>query len=259
MRFVRAARPAGASIIVLDHVSKAYGSKRVLDDVSLSVKRGEVLVILGGSGTGKSVSLRHMNGLERPDAGEVWVDGVEVASLPEEELTPVRKKVGMLFQSGALFDSMTVFENIAFALREHTTWSEEQISAARRGGARFRQPRARRRAPAPLLAFGWNEETRLSGPNRRAQARGPSLRRAHDGTRPRDVDDDQPPHRRPERAARDDVRRRDPRHRLGAASSPIASLFSRMPGSRSSGRPKKRRRRTSPTSAPSSPRASLRN
>lgn len=129
MRFVRAARPAGASIIELKHVSKAYGSKRVLDDVSLSVTRGEVLVILGGSGTGKSVSLRQMNGLEQPDAGEVWVDGTEVSSLPEEKLVPVRKKVGMLFQGGALFDSMTVFENIAFALREHTSWSEEQISA----------------------------------------------------------------------------------------------------------------------------------
>ena len=129
MKFVRAARPAGACIIEFKGVSKSYGSKRVLDDVDLSVMRGEVLVILGGSGTGKSVSLRQMNGLEQPDAGEVWVDGVNVSSLPEEELVPVRKKVGMLFQSGALFDSMTVFENIAFALREHTSWSEEQISA----------------------------------------------------------------------------------------------------------------------------------
>ena len=129
MRFVKAARPGGSSIIEFKHVSKSYGSKRVLDDVSLSVMRGEVLVILGGSGTGKSVSLRQMNGLEQPDAGEVWVDGVEVSSLPEEELVQVRKKIGMLFQSGALFDSMTVFENIAFALREHTSWSEEKISA----------------------------------------------------------------------------------------------------------------------------------
>jgi phospholipid/cholesterol/gamma-HCH transport system ATP-binding protein len=129
MRFVRADRPAGAPIIEFRHVLKTYGSLRVLDDVDLSVQRGEVLVILGGSGSGKSVSLRHMNGLEQPDSGEVWVDGVEVSRLPEEELVPVRKKVGMLFQSGALFDSMTVFENIAFALREHTSWPEEQISA----------------------------------------------------------------------------------------------------------------------------------
>jgi phospholipid/cholesterol/gamma-HCH transport system ATP-binding protein len=129
MRFVKADRPEGGPIIEFRRVLKAYSSRRVLDEVDLSVRRGEVLVILGGSGTGKSVSLRHMNGLEQPDAGEVWVDGVEVSRLPEEELVPVRKKVGMLFQGGALFDSMTVFENIAFALREHTTLSDERISA----------------------------------------------------------------------------------------------------------------------------------
>ena len=66
---------------------------------------------------------------EQPDSGEVWVDGTEISQLPEEDLVPVRKKIGMLFQSGALFDSMTVYENIAFALREHTSWSEEKISA----------------------------------------------------------------------------------------------------------------------------------
>ena len=120
--------PAGAPIIEFKGVSKAYGSKRVLDNVDLEVRRGEVLVILGGSGTGKSVSLRHMNGLEQPDAGEVWVDGEEISGLPEESLVAVRKKVGMLFQSGALFDSMTVFENVAFALREHTNWPEDRIS-----------------------------------------------------------------------------------------------------------------------------------
>ena len=129
MRFVRADRPAGAPIIEFKRVLKTYSSHRVLDEVDLTVRRGEVLVILGGSGSGKSVSLRHMNGLEQPDSGEVWVDGGEVSRLPEEELVAVRKKVGMLFQGGALFDSMTVFENIAFALREHTRWSEEQITA----------------------------------------------------------------------------------------------------------------------------------
>ena len=128
MRVLRTGMPAGAPVIEFKGVSKAYGSKRVLDDVDLEVRRGEVLVILGGSGTGKSVSLRHMNGLEQPDAGEVWVDGEEISRLPEESLVPVRKKVGMLFQSGALFDSMTVFENVAFALREHTSWPEDRIS-----------------------------------------------------------------------------------------------------------------------------------
>jgi phospholipid/cholesterol/gamma-HCH transport system ATP-binding protein len=128
MRVLRTGMPAGAPIIEFKGVSKAYGSKHVLDKVDLEVRRGEVLVILGGSGTGKSVSLRHMNGLEQPDAGEVWVDGEEISGLPEESLVAVRKKVGMLFQSGALFDSMTVFENVAFALREHTSWPEDRIS-----------------------------------------------------------------------------------------------------------------------------------
>ncbi len=109
---------------------KAYGPKQVLRGASLKVYRGEVLVILGGSGTGKSVTLRHMLGLEGPDAGRVIVEEEDITDLPEEELYRVRKKFGMLFQSGALFDSMTVFENIAFPLREHTEMSEEEITRA---------------------------------------------------------------------------------------------------------------------------------
>jgi len=112
-------------------VSKTYGPKRVLDNVDLKVYRGEVLVILGGSGTGKSVSLRHMNGLTRPDSGEVYVDGVEISGFDEDEFGPVRRKVGMLFQGGALFDSMTVFENVAFALREHKSEMPEEKVAER--------------------------------------------------------------------------------------------------------------------------------
>jgi phospholipid/cholesterol/gamma-HCH transport system ATP-binding protein len=89
-----------------------------------------VMVILGGSGSGKSVTLRHMLGLEAPDAGRVIVEEEDITDLPEEELYRVRKKFGMLFQSGALFDSMTVFENIAFPLREHTDMSDEEIGRA---------------------------------------------------------------------------------------------------------------------------------
>jgi len=111
-------------------VYKAYGSKQVLRGANLTVFRGEVLVILGGSGTGKSVTLRHMLGLEAPDAGRVIVEEEDVTDLAEEELYRVRKKFGMLFQSGALFDSMTVFENVAFPLREHTEMSEEEIERA---------------------------------------------------------------------------------------------------------------------------------
>ena len=109
------------------NVAKSYGVKSVLRDASLKVFRGEVLVILGGSGTGKSVTLRHMLGLEAPDAGRVLVEDEDITDLPEEELYRVRKKFGMLFQSGALFDSMNVFENVAFPLREHTEMTEEEI------------------------------------------------------------------------------------------------------------------------------------
>ncbi|HEX2122556.1 MAG TPA: ABC transporter ATP-binding protein [Thermoanaerobaculia bacterium] len=109
---------------------KAYGVKQVLRGANLKVYRGEVLVILGGSGTGKSVTLRHMLGLEAPDSGRVIVEQEDVTDLPEEELYRVRKKFGMLFQSAALFDSMTVFENVAFPLREHTEMSEEEIARA---------------------------------------------------------------------------------------------------------------------------------
>jgi phospholipid/cholesterol/gamma-HCH transport system ATP-binding protein len=109
---------------------KAYGSKQVLRGASLTVYRGEVLVILGGSGSGKSVTLRHMLGLEAPDDGRVIVEDEDITELPEEELYRVRKKFGMLFQSGALFDSMTVFENVAFPLREHTDMSDDEIARA---------------------------------------------------------------------------------------------------------------------------------
>src|SRR5438270_8391357 len=111
-------------------VYKAYGAKEVLRGVNLKVFRGEVLVILGGSGSGKSVTLRHMLGLEAPDRGRVLVEDEDVTDLPEEDLYRVRKKFGMLFQSGALFDSMTVFENVAFPLREHTEMSDDEITRA---------------------------------------------------------------------------------------------------------------------------------
>jgi len=110
-------------------VSKSFGGNKVLDAVDLTVLRGEVLVILGGSGSGKSVSLRQMNGLDHPDEGRVLVDGQDITALNEDELLPVRKKIGMLFQSGALFDSMTVQENISFALWEHTDLPPEAVEA----------------------------------------------------------------------------------------------------------------------------------
>ena len=99
---------------------KAFGSKQVLRGLSLDVRRGETLVVLGGSGSGKSVLLKHINGLLRPDAGRVIVDGDDVTQMDEERLIAVRRKVGVLFQGGALFDSLTIGDNVAYGLREHT-------------------------------------------------------------------------------------------------------------------------------------------
>lgn len=110
-------------------LTKSFGQKEVLRGVNLQVRRGETVVILGGSGSGKSVLIRHTIGLHRPDAGEVWVDGTEISSFSEDDLMPVRRKIGMLFQGGALFDSMDVFENVAYALREHTDMEEDAVSA----------------------------------------------------------------------------------------------------------------------------------
>ncbi len=115
--------------ILYRDLHKAFGDKKVLRGVDLGIPRGETVVVLGGSGSGKSVLIKHTIGLHAPDAGQVIVDGLDITGLDEEQLRKPRKKVGMLFQGGALFDSMTVFDNVAFALREHTDWSDEKIAA----------------------------------------------------------------------------------------------------------------------------------
>lgn len=108
-------------------VSKAFGSKTVLDNVSFFVNPGETVCILGRSGVGKSVSLHHIMGFLKPDAGRVIVAFEDITDYPEEELERIRKKVTMVFQNGALFDSLTVGENVAFPLRERRDLTEEQI------------------------------------------------------------------------------------------------------------------------------------
>ncbi len=104
--------------IEIRDLHKKLGSQKVLCGIDLTVRRGETLVIIGPSGEGKTVMIKHVIGLMRPDSGSVIVDGVEVNKLRERELAPVRKRVSMLFQGAALFDSLTVAENVAFPLRE---------------------------------------------------------------------------------------------------------------------------------------------
>jgi len=113
--------------IVIDSVSKRLGSKQVLRGVSLDVAPGESVVIIGRSGTGKSVLLKHVVGLIQPDSGTVRVDGVDVPSLGVKDLLELRKQMGMLFQGGALFDSLTVGENVGLPLREHTDVNDAQV------------------------------------------------------------------------------------------------------------------------------------
>jgi phospholipid/cholesterol/gamma-HCH transport system ATP-binding protein len=111
----------------LDHVTKTFGELRVLDDVSFDVPEGIGFIILGRSGTGKSVALRHIIGLLRPDQGRVFVRGREISALSGEALSEVRREIGFLFQNAALFDSISVGENVAFPMRRHTRMSDRQI------------------------------------------------------------------------------------------------------------------------------------
>ncbi len=115
--------PAAPIAISLRGVSKSFGDLHVLDRLDLDLRQGQTTVILGPSGTGKSVLLKHIAGLLRPDSGEVWFEGRRIDHLPESQLVAVRQRLGFLFQMGALFDSMTVEENICFPLVEHTRMS----------------------------------------------------------------------------------------------------------------------------------------
>lgn len=127
----------------LQRVTKSFGTRKVLDDVSMDVPAKAGFIILGRSGTGKSVTLRHIIGLVRPDSGRVFVEGDEISALAGAELSTVRKKIGFLFQNAALFDSISVGENVAFPLRRHTRQTEAEI---------------RRRAQAKLDSVGLGNE-----------------------------------------------------------------------------------------------------
>ena len=117
----------GEPIIQLRGVTKRFGSHTVLSDITFDIPKGCITAIMGPSGTGKSVLLKNIIGLLRPEAGEIWIDGTNIVGLHERQLYDVRRKLGVLFQDGALFGSMNIYDNVAFPLREHTNKSESEI------------------------------------------------------------------------------------------------------------------------------------
>lgn len=114
-------------MIEVKNFRKSFGLKEVHKGITFSVAKGECMGLIGGSGVGKSVILRSLIGLEKPDSGQILIDREDIARYSENQLVNIRKKVAYVFQGGALFDSMTVFENLAYPLREHTTFSDEKI------------------------------------------------------------------------------------------------------------------------------------
>ena len=113
--------------ISIKNLTKSFGPQMVLEDITLDIPKGKITLMLGPSGTGKSVFLKHLVGLLKPDRGEIWIDGKNVPALNEKELFEVRRKFGVLFQDGALFGSMNIFDNVAFPLRQHTRKKESEI------------------------------------------------------------------------------------------------------------------------------------
>lgn len=114
-------------VLELQQIHKTFGQKYVHQGVSFQLQKDEILGLFGGSGTGKSVILRSIIGLERPDRGKIIFEDQDITQLSESELTPIRTKIGYVFQNGALFDSLTVEENLAYPLKEHTNLSQEEI------------------------------------------------------------------------------------------------------------------------------------
>ena len=123
------ADPAARQGITLQGVTKTFQGRKVLDGLDFSIARGETVVIIGRSGEGKSVLLKHIVRLLEPDAGSIWVDGAEVTTLPREGLFELRKRFGMLFQGAALFDSMTICENVGLGLSEHSGLPPDEVRA----------------------------------------------------------------------------------------------------------------------------------
>ncbi len=116
-------------MIQIVNLHKSFGPKKVLRGINLTVSKGETMVVIGQSGSGKSVLLKHLIGLLRPDIGDIYIDGTEISRLSDDQLQKVTRRFGLLFQGAALFDSMTVAENVAFGLERYTSLPAEQIKA----------------------------------------------------------------------------------------------------------------------------------
>ena len=115
------------AVVEIKHFAKKFSGKVVHKDINLTIEKGECVALLGGSGAGKSVILRSLIGLEKPDQGDVIINGENISSFNEDQLLHIRKQVAYVFQGGALFDSMSVAENLAYPLREHTKLTEKEI------------------------------------------------------------------------------------------------------------------------------------
>lgn len=126
---VQTTRGRGEPVIELEGLAKTFAGRPVLRGIDLALERGEIFTLLGGSGSGKSVLLKHIVGLLRPDAGRLRIDGRDTAGLRERDWVGIRRRIAYIFQGAALFDSLTVGENVAYGLREHRSGSEREIAA----------------------------------------------------------------------------------------------------------------------------------
>jgi phospholipid/cholesterol/gamma-HCH transport system ATP-binding protein len=157
----RLKRP-GESVISFVGVKKSFGEKTILDGVSFEVREGEVFFIIGASGAGKSVLIKHLIGLLRPDAGEIWLDGQEISRLSEPEFFAVRRRCAMVFQHSTLFDSMTCAENVALPLRKHQGLSTpDALDEAHRRLAQLRMADFANRYP-PELGDGMQKRVAIA-------------------------------------------------------------------------------------------------
>jgi phospholipid/cholesterol/gamma-HCH transport system ATP-binding protein len=149
-------------MIKLENVSMEFRGKLVLDHINLSVLQGETMVIIGPSGSGKSTLLRIMIGLIRPTTGQVWINNQEISRMQEDELNEIRQHTGMVFQYSALFDSMSVGENVAFGLRQHTTLTETEISRVVRRNLRMVGLSGQEKARPSELSGGMKKRVSLA-------------------------------------------------------------------------------------------------